>query len=375
MKVLRMDEKNKDGLTYRKAGVDIAEEGSAIRALVRQLTFKRKGRGSPADLEGHFTGLIDFGDWYLSMCTDGVGTKIRIAEAMGRYDTIGIDCMAMNVNDMICIGAEPLAFVDYIACERPTPELLSEVGRGLNAAAEMANVSIIGGETATLPDMVKGLDLAGTCMGAVKKDDVIDSGRVEEGDVIIGLPSSGLHSNGFTLVRRIVERSQFSLSDPMDAVIKSIRGSGDGLPPRAEEEWSGSDTPLGEVLLEPTRIYVRDFMRMLDRVERGCIKGIANITGGGLRNMCRLRHDVMYAVEDPLEVQAIFELLQILGGVDDQDMYQTFNMGMGMSLICSPDTADDVLDALGIPHARAVGRIKMGRGVHSSKGVSYDDYV
>ncbi|MDG6225770.1 MAG: phosphoribosylformylglycinamidine cyclo-ligase [Candidatus Thermoplasmatota archaeon] len=370
-----MDRKEDGGMTYRKAGVDIEAEGSAIRALVRQLTFKRQGWGSQADLEGHFTGLIDFGEWYLSMCTDGVGTKIRIAEAMGRYDTIGIDCMAMNVNDMICIGAEPLAFVDYIACENPTPELLSEVGKGLNAGAEMANVSLIGGETATLPDMVKGLDLAGTCLGAVRKGEILDSARVDVGDLIIGLPSSGLHSNGFTLVRRIIERSHLSLAYTMGDVLGIMRERAIRIPVRVEEEWGGSDVPLGEVLLEPTRIYVRDLIRLLGRIDRSSIKGIANITGGGLRNICRLRHDIRYSVEDPLEVHPVFELLQVLGGVDDHEMYQTFNMGMGMSIICHPEASDDVLDVLGDTSAKVVGRVIEGTGVGSSKGVYYVGYV
>jgi len=161
------------GMTYASSGVDIEEEGKAIRELVSALSFKRKGFGGAVDLSGHFTGLIDIGDSYLSMCTDGVGSKLEIARELEKWDTVGIDCMAMNVNDMICIGAEPLAFVDYIALEEPSARILSEIGKGLNEGARLSNLTIIGGETATLPDIVHGLDLAGTCLGAAGTHDYL----------------------------------------------------------------------------------------------------------------------------------------------------------------------------------------------------------
>ena len=206
-----MAEKEK-GMTYSRAGVDIRGEGDVIRGLRSSLDFVRTGIGAPVELGGHFTGIVDIGDRYLSLCTDGVGSKIKIAEAMQKWDTIGIDCMAMNVNDMICIGAEPLAFVDYIAVEDPDPKILSEIGKGLNEGARQSNVSIIGGETATLPEIVQGLDLAGTCLGMVDKDKVITGSGIEPGDVILGLPSSGFHSNGFTLVRKVIEENEFDLT-------------------------------------------------------------------------------------------------------------------------------------------------------------------
>ncbi len=370
-----------EGMTYKRSGVDIMGEGDAIRALIGQLKFKRKDWGAPAGPEGHFTGLIDFGEWYLSLCTDGVGSKIKIAEAMGKYDTIGIDCMAMNVNDMICIGAEPLAFVDYVAMDHPTASILKEVGKGLNEGARQANVSVIGGETASLPDMVKGLDLAGTCLGAVKKKDVVKSTRMVPGDVIIGLPSSGVHSNGFTLVRRIIESADLDYSQTLEEIVASTAWKGakkTASDRKAVEGWAleHAEKRLGLELLEPTRIYVRGVMDMFDRVPREDVKGLANITGGGLRNICRLRADLGYVFDDPLPVLPVFSLLRSLGGVEASEMYQTLNMGLGFTIVVSRDSAEGALDALSVYGAKVVGKVRKGPGVADPKaGVEYEGYV
>lgn len=376
-----MGEPKAEGMTYRRSGVDIIEEGDAIRALIGQLRFKRKDWGAPAGPEGHFTGLIDFGEWYLSLCTDGVGSKIKIAEEMGKYDTIGIDCIAMNVNDMICIGAEPLAFVDYVASDHPTPAVLSEVGKGLNAGAEQSNVSIIGGETASLPDMVKGLDLAGTCLGAVKKGDVVKSARMVPGDAIIGLPSTGVHSNGYTLVRRIVSDSGLDHHMTLDEVVgsKAWKDARKAHSDEAAVEGWASESgsrPLGYELLEPTRIYVRGVMEMFKRVPREDVKGLANITGGGLRNICRLRGDLGYVFDDPLPVLPVFSLLRTLGRVKASDMYQTLNMGLGFTIVVSPGSLEEALDALSVYGAKLVGHVRKGPGVSDpNAGVEYEGYV
>lgn len=199
-------------MTYAEAGVNISKENSAIKRLTKHLMFKRTGFGAPLIDIGHYAGLIDLGDFALAMTTDGVGSKVLIASAIGKWDTIGIDCIAMNVNDLLAVGAEPMAFVDYLAMEKINEDVMEQIGMGLQKGAEIANVSIIGGETATLPDIIRGFDLAGTCIGWVQKDKIITGKDIQIGDVILGLPSSGIHSNGLTLARKIIEGAGYSLS-------------------------------------------------------------------------------------------------------------------------------------------------------------------
>ncbi len=319
------------GLTYKEAGVDIEEEDEAISALRDSVLFAREGLGSP--FESEFAGLVEFGEFALSLCTDGVGTKLIVANKMEKWDTIGIDCIAMNVNDAICQGAEPIAFVDYLAFEDPDPELARQLGKGLQKGAELANVTIVGGETATLKEIIDGFDIAGTALGYVKKKDVIDGSEVESGDKIIGLPSSGIHSNGLTLARKIVDESEHDYEDESDFGV------------------------IGEELLEPTKIYVDTVMEALEKYE---IKGMANITGGGLRNIPRINRDFRYVIDNPLKPQPIFEFLKREGDVSDQEMYQTFNMGMGFALVVSEKLADDAAEDLG---GKVVGRVEKGSGI------------
>lgn len=327
-------------LTYEEAGVDIEEEEEAIKALRDSVLFARKGKGAP--LESEFAGLVDFGEFALSLCTDGVGTKLIVANKMGKWDTIGIDCIAMNVNDAICQGAEPIAFVDYLAMEDPDPELARQLGVGLQKGAEMANITIIGGETATLSEIINGFDIAGTALGFVKKENIIDGSDVERGNVIVGLPSSGIHSNGLTLARKIIDESDFNYHDEVDF---------------------GS---IGEELLEPTAIYTDVVLSALDKYE---IKGMANITGGGLRNIPRINNDYHYVIDDPLEPQSIFEFLQREGKVSDEEMYRTFNMGMGFVMVVSSEIAEEVSQYV---DGKIVGRVEEGSGVvHEEKGIEY----
>jgi phosphoribosylformylglycinamidine cyclo-ligase len=325
--------------TYAEAGVDQDEKAAHIAALVAQLGFRRRGPGRPLTRIGHFTGLVDLGPWALSLCTDSVGTKLLVANEMRRWDTVGIDCVAMNVNDMICVGAEPLAFVDYLAIESYDREVARQLGIGLNRGAQMANVTVIGGEVAVLPEIVRGRDLVGACFGIVRKSRIVDGRAIRPGDVVIGLPSSGIHSNGLTLARRV-------LRDATLTVFDKVAGVG--------EAW-------GPTLLEPTAIYVRPVLRAMRRAR---LHGLAHITGGGLRNLVRLHPRVRFRIDDPIEPPVLFREIQALGGIDDREMYATFNMGMGFAIVAPERTADAVLRALR-PEVRAkvVGRVTKGRGV------------
>jgi phosphoribosylformylglycinamidine cyclo-ligase len=327
-------------LTYARAGVDIDAKSRAIASLVKELSFQRKGFGAPVDIGGHFTGLVDFGDNYLSLCTDSVGTKSMVAEALDKWDTIGIDCIAMNANDMICVGAEPLAFVDYIAVGKPRPKIVAAIGRGLSKGAELANLSIIGGETAVVPEMVHGLDLAGTCLGFVQKGKQITGSGIKAGDAVLGIESSGIHSNGLTLARRVFREARINMLDTLP----------------------GHDTSVGEELLRPTHMYVRPVLDMIGKVE---VHGLANITGGGLRNLLRLKADVQVNIKSPLPPPPIFTVMQKLGRISRREMYQTFNMGMGFAAVLPPvfaETAMEILARHGLRSA-VVGRISRGSGV------------
>src|SRR5450759_210446 len=294
-------------LTYAKAGVDIERENIAIAALAKQLTLKRKGIGAPITDVGHYAGLIDFGDYALALTTDGVGSKVLIANEMKRWNTIGIDCIAMNVNDLLAMGIEPLAFVDYIAIHEPDNEIMSQIGEGLAKGAQISQMTIVGGETATLPDIINGFDLAGSCLGMVKKDKIITGERIEVGDSIVGIPSDGVHSNGYSLVRRIIKDSGYSYGDPFPY---------------------NENTTIGDELLIPTRIY----MEILDAAKEFDIHGLAHITGSGLMKLHRVTK-LGFDISDPLEPQPIFRFLQEEGDVEELEMYKTFNMGMGFVVV------------------------------------------
>jgi phosphoribosylformylglycinamidine cyclo-ligase len=337
--------------TYAESGVSQDEKSAHIAALVRELTYRRRGIGRPLTAIGHFTGLVDIGPYALSLCTDGVGTKLIVANEMRKWDTVGIDCVAMNVNDMICIGAEPIAFVDYFAIEGYDHEVARQIGVGLNRGASMANVSIVGGEVAVLPEIVRGFDLAGTCFGIVKKKDVVLGRAVRVGDVVIGLPSSGIHSNGLTLARRLLRDADLTVFD-------RIGGTGE---------------PWGPTLLEPTLIYVKPVLRALKKAK---VHGLAHVTGGALRNLARLKADVEFAVTDPLPPQLLFRELQALGDIEASEMYQTFNMGMGFVIVAPEAEAKNVLRALRPEvQGKIVGEVRKGRGVSvPSLGLHWDTY-
>jgi phosphoribosylformylglycinamidine cyclo-ligase len=337
-------------MTYAGAGVDIDKKSRSIDALVMHLKYRRKGRlGAPIDLPGHFTGLIDFGDYALTLCTDGVGTKLLIADAMKKWDTVGIDCVAMNVNDTICVGAEPIAFVDYIAIDKADEKVTSEVGKGLNVGAKLSNMTIVGGEIALLPELVKGFDLAGTCLGMVRKTEYVSGEDIYPGNALIGLPSSGIHSNGLTLARKILEQNDIGYRDKVEGLSRSV----------------------GLELLEPTTIYVQQVLRMLGKFD---IHGMANMTGGGLRNLLRLKKGIGFEIYDPMKPNRVFDVLQELGNVADEEMYQTFNMGMGYCMVVPEDEASAVVKAAG-RGAKVVGRAVKRPGVRvPGLGLNYARY-
>lgn len=315
-------------MTYASSGVDIHLEEKAIKALASEITYKRTGLGAPLTDIGHYAGLIEFGEYALALATDGVGSKVLIANEMKRWNTVGIDCMAMNVNDLLAIGAEPLSFVDYLAIAKPDEEQMAQIGEGLQLGAELSRLTIVGGETATLPEIINGFDLAGTCLGALRKEQVITGEHIKKGDVLVGVPSSGIHSNGYTLVRKIIERSNFNYHDPFPL---------------------NPETTIGDELLIPTRIYIE----ILDVIKECEVHGLAHITGSGLLKLHRIT-DLGFDIYLPLKPQPIFKFLQEQGEVEDLEMYKTFNMGMGF-LIVLPE--QDAPQAAKITGGRIVGKV------------------
>ena len=294
-----------DELTYADTGVDIAASESATAALIDAV----------GDSEGDYAGLLDIGDRYLALATDGVGTKLLVADALDDYSTVGIDCIAMNVNDLVAAGVRPVAFVDYLAIDNPDDETAEQVGEGLAAGADTADIELIGGETAVMPEVVKSLDLAGACVGLADKDGLFD-GAAEPGDVLVGWPSSGIHSNGLTLAREATTRDHAYT---------------DACP------FAGYET-IGEALLEPTRIYTH----LLTPMRAAGVRGAAHITGGGWTNLERLGEH-RYVVDDPFDAQPVFEFVQEKGNVADAEMHTTFNMGTGFVATVGDDEAAETL--------------------------------
>jgi phosphoribosylformylglycinamidine cyclo-ligase len=322
---------------YAKAGVDQGAADAAVTGLVRALAAIKLDRPSAqVPLPGHYASVIRIDERTgIALSTDGVGTKLVLAEQLGRFDTVGIDCVAMNVNDVICVGAEPLAMLDYIAIERADPEVCEQIGVGLARGAELAGIEIPGGELAQLGDLVRGVDVSGACFGTVALDRIVDGSAVAPGDAVIGLPSSGLHSNGFTLARSAL--------------------AGIDL----DDERLGR--PLGEILLEPTEIYVKPIVELLRSPV--AVHGLAHITSGGTGNLLRLAAEVGYEIDDPLPVPPIFELIRERGGVPDEEMHEVFNMGCGFCVVVPASDEAAALEILRAHHpaAKRIGRAVEGR--------------
>jgi phosphoribosylformylglycinamidine cyclo-ligase len=318
---------------YSRAGVSQRDADSAVAALVEHLSQIDPGRDARVvPLPGHYASVIRATDSLgIAFGTDGVGTKMVVAEQLGRFDTIGIDCIAMNVNDLICVGAEPIALLDFILCANADPEVVGQIGVGLRRGAELAGVEIPGGEIAQVGDVISGWELTASAIGFVDVDAVVNGAAVEAGDVLIGLPSSGLHSNGYTLARKALA----------------------GLP--LEDERLGR--PLGDVLLEPTEIYVRAVLELLrSDVD---VRGLAHITGDGLNNLLRLEAEVGYSIDAPLEAQPVFGLIQELGDVPEDEMHEVFNMGLGFVCVVPAGDEDAATELLARHHsgARRIGLV------------------
>jgi phosphoribosylformylglycinamidine cyclo-ligase len=322
-------------LRYSDAGVDTAEAARELTGLLgslrRTLALRAAGQGRVLLDFGHYANVLDLGQGIgLAISTDGVGSKILVAEMAGRYDTLGIDLIAMNVNDLLCVGAEPLAMVDYIAMRRLEDEILEQIGRGLLAGAQAARITIPGGELAQLPDMIagarpdQGLDLVGTAVGVVAPDRILTGSAIAAGDVAVGFASTGLHSNGYALVRRVLfDKARL----PLDRHLPEIGRT------------------LAEELLEPTRIYVGLAMDLLKGPHGAGVHGMAHITGDGIRNLLRLHPRMSYTIDRLPEPPPIFSLIAARGPIDVAEMLSVFNMGIGFVAVVQPQAVAEAQSA------------------------------
>ena len=316
--------------SYAAAGVDITAGYKAVE-LMKSHIARTMTSGVCSDVGG-FGGLFELDTEgiekpVLVSGTDGVGTKLKLAFLMDKHDTVGIDCVAMCVNDIICCGAKPLFFLDYIACGKNVPEKIASIVSGVAEGCVQSGAALIGGETAEMPGFypVDEYDLAGFSVGVVDKVKILDPSTMKAGDVVIALPSSGVHSNGFSLVRKVFDVENSDIKAP-------------------REELGGKS--VGETLLTPTKIYVKPVLALLEQVK---VKGISHITGGGFyENIPRSIPDGLGAVIDrsAVKVLPIFDLIAKTGNISKRDMFNTFNMGVGMSIVVAPEDADKALEVL-----------------------------
>lgn len=330
---------------YAQAGVLAGGElpgfQSALEILGTTFGFARIGK--PVLGFGHYATVLDIGGQGIALSTDGVGTKLLVAQEMEKYDTVGIDCVAMNANDVVCVGAEPVAMLDYLAIERADAVQLSEIAKGLRAGAELAGISIPAGETAQVPEMLhpttrgNAFDLVGTCIGAVDLAKVIDGSAVRAGDVLVGFASSGIHSNGLTLARRTFGDHGW----PLERYVAECAAT------------------LGEELLKPTTMYVKLALALLEAVD---VHFLAHITGDGFLNLARLEGEIGFDIEFLPPAPPIFDVIQTLGEVGNEEMYRVFNMGVGF---CAVVPATDAEKALAIAPEYGMQAWKLGFAVPS----------
>jgi phosphoribosylformylglycinamidine cyclo-ligase len=330
---------------YAKAGVDVEAGYESVERIKKHInrTLRQGVLGGIGGFGGLFElDLKKYKNPVLVSGTDGVGTKLKIAHALDIHDTIGIDCVAMCVNDIICSGAEPLFFLDYIACGKNYPEKIELIVKGVADGCAMANCAIVGGETAEMPGLYEPheYDIAGFAVGAVEKDKIIDKNKVKEGDILIGISSSGVHSNGFSLVRKI-------FGDDRESLLK---------------EYKGIKGPVGLELLKPTRIYVKDILRLFDLAD---IKGISHMTGGGfIENIPRMLPEGLKPVihKGTWPVLPIFSLMQELGSIEEKNIYNIFNMGIGLVMAVDKKDVSVIKGSLN-EEIYIIGEVKEGSGI------------
>ncbi len=318
------------GRSYRDAGVLSSDEIGALRPMLKVLrrTFDYPSRGKPVTGFGLYAAVLDLGNnMGLAISTDGVGTKLLVAEEMQKFDTIGIDCVAMNANDIICVGAEPIAMVDYVAIASAEGDQLLQLAEGLRRGAELAGISIPGGETAQIPELLhkspnnEAFDIAGTCVGLVDMDRIISGKRIAAGNALIGYASSGVHSNGLTLARHVLTRDAgWTLDSHVEDFGRTV----------------------GEELLEPTRMYVKLAMDLLATTD---VRGLAHITGDGLLNIRRFEADMGFEIDALPEANAVFQVIQRMGNVALAEMYRVFNMGIGFCAVVPEGDVENALAA------------------------------
>ena len=344
------------GWTYARSGVDRTTVQQGLAALLAGVTYRppRKS-GTVLDVPGHYAGMVRIGRETIAITTDTVGTKVLLAEETGRWEGMGEDVVAVNVNDLSAVGARPCGLVDCISLAEPRAPVLAAIGRGLDRGLRAAGCALLGGETAVVPDLVTGTDLGGTAIGFFPRGRRPILGRsIRPGDDILGIPSSGFHANGYTLVRRLVHERRTKL--------RLRRSPGR---PSLEQE-----------LLAPTRIYVRPVEAVADLPG---VHGLAHISGGGVRNLVRLNRKVRFVLDAWPEPEGLFAWIRDLGAISSEEIYQTFNVGIGFVLVVAPSATPAILTGLrraGAPDARRVGYIERGTGADvPGQKLRYVDYA
>jgi phosphoribosylformylglycinamidine cyclo-ligase len=329
--------------TYAGSGVDRRAISAALSELLAVVRYRPPpSHGRPVDAPGHYAGMIRIGRETIAVTTDTVGTKVLLAEQMGRWEEVGEDVVGVNVNDLASLGARAAGLVDTILCARPDPEHFRAIGRGIDRGLRAAGCALLGGETAVVPSIVRGIDLGGTAFGFFPRGRApVTGSRIRPGDVILGIPSNGLHANGFTLVRKLLEEASVDLQAPR----------------------TGARVPIGVELLAPTRIYSSAADALAARPET---HGLAHLSGGGVRNLVRLHGRVAFVLDRWPATPPIFDYVQALGAVSDEEMFQTFNMGIGFALVVARDHLADTrrrLARAGAPDAEPIGHVERGSGV------------
>ncbi|MCI4326397.1 MAG: phosphoribosylformylglycinamidine cyclo-ligase [Thermoplasmata archaeon] len=342
--------------SYARAGVDRNDVSDSLAALLAGTRYRPSPRsGRLLDLPGHYAGLVRIGSETLAVTTDTVGTKVVLAEELGSWEGVGEDVVQVNVNDLAAVGARPSVLVDCILCARPDPKVFAAIGRGIGRGLKRAQVALAGGETAVVPDIVRGTDLGGTAVGFFPgRRRPVTGDRIRAGDVVLGIPASGFHANGYTLLRKLLRARSVDVRRPRP----------------------GARRPLGEELLRPGRIYVDASEAVADL---STTHGLAHISGGGVRNLVRLNPNVRFELDGWPSAAGVYRWVADLGEIDPAELYQTFNLGIGFVAVVAATAVDPTrrrLAAAGVRDSRVVGRVISGEGVSLPHlGLEYHGYA